>query len=602
MLLCIAVAAALFFYQQTSYVSDRRQLDVSGRPPSVRASRTAQPRIRPPVGPRTSGVNSASVDVSGPFDALEPPQLSLSPPVSGVELPGRARNCSWVSTAEQDSWRPAAVASRYLVGWHGGFSDEHLWRAWADLPADSGCVLVSVLSHRVYTRDLRRTEHRDERRDAVRDSVLEILAYSAQREDFPDAELILCADWCPRGKTQFSTRVPIFTAVQCRPDFVPLPALPVKLSEWKTRFREQWDGAAPWRSRVDRAGFAGNVDSCTPLMPREPANLRNCGPLNLLQATSGRQFSLPVDVEVEHASLHLSGLHAGQLQDDLSRYRFVISAEPDCRPALHLPQHMLLGAALVKPVASCDAWFEPSLRAYVHYLPTRADYSDLDGAFEWADTHPRDTEAVACRMHEFAGAVLSVEGIVEYVTILIRQYQQLASHNVQWRYELVPFDSGPLAIAQQPDQHTGLVPAPAASATTVSLDPAVDVFFDRMPVFISHYAKLTQRRQHVHAMLVEAGFEDHPQAIRWRTTVNADALNENVVKEYYNPDRKVSTALDVVGADPRRVSMIRGSLRSASTTSYRPTYTGSCRRPTWPTGWSRSASGAKSWRSSCRSR
>lgn len=88
MLLCIAVAAALFFYQQTSYVSDRRQLDVSGRPPSVRASRTAQPRIRPPVGPRTSGVNSASVDVSGPFDALEPPQLSLSPPVSGVELLG----------------------------------------------------------------------------------------------------------------------------------------------------------------------------------------------------------------------------------------------------------------------------------------------------------------------------------------------------------------------------------------------------------------------------------------------------------------------------------------------------------------------------------
>ena len=56
---------------------------------------------------------------------------------------------------------------------------------------------------------------------------------------------------------------------------------------------------------------------------------------------------------------------------------------------------MALGSLVFKVESDRYTWFHTLVRPHVHYIPVKADLSDLRAQYEWAMNHPADAERIA---------------------------------------------------------------------------------------------------------------------------------------------------------------------------------------------------------------
>uniref|UniRef100_A0A7S2AR84 Glycosyl transferase CAP10 domain-containing protein n=1 Tax=Pycnococcus provasolii TaxID=41880 RepID=A0A7S2AR84_9CHLO len=56
---------------------------------------------------------------------------------------------------------------------------------------------------------------------------------------------------------------------------------------------------------------------------------------------------------------------------------------------------MALGSLVFKVESDRYTWFHTLVRPHVHYIPVKADLSDLRAQYEWAINHPADAERIA---------------------------------------------------------------------------------------------------------------------------------------------------------------------------------------------------------------
>ena len=58
-------------------------------------------------------------------------------------------------------------------------------------------------------------------------------------------------------------------------------------------------------------------------------------------------------------------------------------------------------------------WYHDHLEPWVHYIPVAVDLSDLKAKYDWAESHPQETQRIAEAGTEFARRMGSLEGYAQ---------------------------------------------------------------------------------------------------------------------------------------------------------------------------------------------
>lgn len=65
-------------------------------------------------------------------------------------------------------------------------------------------------------------------------------------------------------------------------------------------------------------------------------------------------------------------------------------------------ERFLCGSCVLKVASPFEMWFYPSLHAWTHYVPVKADLSDLEQQLHWCRSHPQDARSIAEAGRRFA--------------------------------------------------------------------------------------------------------------------------------------------------------------------------------------------------------
>lgn len=82
-----------------------------------------------------------------------------------------------------------------------------------------------------------------------------------------------------------------------------------------------------------------------------------------------------------------------------------------------------------KPISNNEQWYYSALEPYVHYIPLKADLSDLLEKVLWAENHQEEVKTIIKHANEFARANLMQEDVFNYVYHLLKAYAKLQRFN-----------------------------------------------------------------------------------------------------------------------------------------------------------------------------
>ena len=92
--------------------------------------------------------------------------------------------------------------------------------------------------------------------------------------------------------------------------------------------------------------------------------------------------------------------------DQLLKYKYLLSVEGN-DVATNLKWVLASNSLVVMPEPQVSSWFmEDALRPYVHYLPVRDDFSDLEKQIEWAEKHRKKCEKMIVNAHRYIAPFL----------------------------------------------------------------------------------------------------------------------------------------------------------------------------------------------------
>lgn len=87
--------------------------------------------------------------------------------------------------------------------------------------------------------------------------------------------------------------------------------------------------------------------------------------------------------------------------ETLLRYKYLLSVEGN-DVATNLKWVLASNSLVVMPEPQISSWLmEDALRPYVHYLPVRDDFSDLEKQVEWAEKNPKKCEKMIMNAHRY---------------------------------------------------------------------------------------------------------------------------------------------------------------------------------------------------------
>jgi hypothetical protein len=92
---------------------------------------------------------------------------------------------------------------------------------------------------------------------------------------------------------------------------------------------------------------------------------------------------------------------------------------------------LLSNCVTFKPVSDEVQWFYRDLKPYVHYIPLKADLSDLIDQLEWAKSHDAECKKISEEATRFANQFLMYDDVLLYFTKVLYHYASLQNINVK---------------------------------------------------------------------------------------------------------------------------------------------------------------------------
>ncbi|KAL3928799.1 MAG: hypothetical protein SGPRY_002236 [Prymnesium sp.] len=311
--------------------------------------------------------------------------------------------------------------------------------------------------------------------------VLRLLHHTTQRLKLPDFEFRLCADDTCHGVWEKPRQPrPLFTMAAC----VDAPTIPIvqwnaeaagrdpDLATWDSVLQErvatgrtlaQQQG---WECREDVAVFRGSANqlhtynnewSRTRRVRRVRTtheNFNSSGRWALVDQRLGSSHTLnvrlsrlrrgyaifdeknePMQFKKRVAAVSSDVPTSMSLEEQASRFKYILHVEGHGGWADRLKHLMVLGAAVIKQESGVVEWFEPLLIPNSHYLSVKGDLSNLSAVLLDAVAHDKRSRAIALRAVERSAVVFS--------TNMLSTDHPLRGH----RITDCAFESAPLRVA-----------------------------------------------------------------------------------------------------------------------------------------------------------
>jgi hypothetical protein len=114
--------------------------------------------------------------------------------------------------------------------------------------------------------------------------------------------------------------------------------------------------------------------------------------------------------------------------DELLKYKYLLSVEGN-DVATNLKWVLASNSLVVMPEPQVSSWLmEDALRPYVHYLPVRDDFSNLEKQIEWAERNPKKCEKMIVNAHRYVEPFLDETKEQTLQTAVLKYYLD----NFQW--------------------------------------------------------------------------------------------------------------------------------------------------------------------------
>lgn len=98
-------------------------------------------------------------------------------------------------------------------------------------------------------------------------------------------------------------------------------------------------------------------------------------------------------------------------EQDKNKYKYILSAKSEC-------YDFSLNSVIILP--PIKVWFSNKIEPYVHYVPVKSDYSDLETQLEWCKENDQKCELIAENSVKFYTEYLTKKTMLEYMkTILL---------------------------------------------------------------------------------------------------------------------------------------------------------------------------------------
>jgi hypothetical protein len=111
--------------------------------------------------------------------------------------------------------------------------------------------------------------------------------------------------------------------------------------------------------------------------------------------------------------------------EELMRYKYLPYMDGVMCASPALQWRLLSGSLTFKPDSSEIQWFYRALRPFVHYVPIKADLSDLIEKLEWAKTHDAECKQIASQASQFALGNLLYPEVLFYFYQVLQTYASL---------------------------------------------------------------------------------------------------------------------------------------------------------------------------------
>ena len=103
---------------------------------------------------------------------------------------------------------------------------------------------------------------------------------------------------------------------------------------------------------------------------------------------------------------------------DQSNYKYIIHVDGNVN-AYRLLTTMLTGSLILRVTSQYKSWADHMIKHMTHYVPVKADLSDLQGVIQWCKKHDTECKAIAKAGMEFARSVLNEAYIKGYMKQLL---------------------------------------------------------------------------------------------------------------------------------------------------------------------------------------
>lgn len=176
--------------------------------------------------------------------------------------------------------------------------------------------------------------------------------------------------------------------------------------------------AIPWHGRIPVAFWRGSSTGPPPIryetfrmLPRFQLcsiSLANQGARHFLDARLSGIVQNNIDEDgdsLRELAESLGMMAPRATQSEFARYRYLIDIDGNTNSWGFLPK-LAIGSCILKVQSKCRQWYYKDLRPWEHYIPIRADLSDLEDKVLWCREHDDDARQIAEAGKRFADGIV----------------------------------------------------------------------------------------------------------------------------------------------------------------------------------------------------
>lgn len=113
-----------------------------------------------------------------------------------------------------------------------------------------------------------------------------------------------------------------------------------------------------------------------------------------------------------------NGLVKPLTPEEQASYKYIVNVDGHVN-AFRLSLEMSMGCVILMVESKYRIWFRRYLKEYVHYVPIKADLSDIFEKIRWCREHDKECEQIALNAKKFYDTYLTKNGILDYLQYMM---------------------------------------------------------------------------------------------------------------------------------------------------------------------------------------